>query len=232
MAFVKEGFRKVCFRIAKLTVSKLFLVVLTAGLSFSIAGPAAGVEDEQDYWEKAPKVWQEMQELRRIEVSAQTKGDRTFSKGAGFVKAKVPSVWAFATHPEKIRKSSRFLKEFIWDPATGDVEMQIELLYVSHRLKGKAHKLPDAENPRIQFKVLEGSLVPFEGELEIRSALAHAKRKNTLPFPKEMTLVRISGVSSEGRSLSWPMRVALEAVLQRTAGALRAAVEAEENKQR
>lgn len=181
-----------------------------------------------DYWEKSAPTWDKMRDHRKIVVSAQNEGDgRTHSKGAGFVKASVSDVWNFVTDTEKVKATSRFLKNFTWDQKTGAVDMQIEMLYVKYRLRGKAIPRPDADNPKITFEVYEGELVPFTAELEIRSAKAQREREGAPPFPEGQTLVRLSGVSSQDRALSWPLRVALEVVLQRTAGYLREAVESE-----
>lgn len=191
--------------------------------SDSAAPPAS----EIDYWEKNPKLWSQITTQRKILVSAKNEDGQTKSRGAGLVKAEVADVWAFTTNPEKIKSTSRFLKNFTWDQETGAVDMQIELLMVSYRLLGTATQMPDPENPKISFQVLEGTLVPFSAELEIRSVKAQAARPGAPTFPAGHTLVRITGTSAKDRALSWPLRVALEAVLQRTAGYLREAVEAD-----
>lgn len=185
-----------------------------------------------DYWEKDAKLWTQIRDRRRIVVSAKNEKEQTLSKGAGLVDAEVADVWAFATNPEKVKTTSRFLKEFTWNAATGAVVMQIEIMYISYRLTGKAVQKPDPENPRVEFQVFEGDLVPFTAELEIRSAKAQSLRAGAPAFPVGQTLVRITGVSAKDRALSWPLRVALEAVLQRSAGYLREAVELEKAKAR
>jgi len=198
----------------------LLFLILTS--TQALANPPA-----LDYWESNPKIWREMREERRIFVSAKNENGQTFSKGAGFVRGTPQDIWNFATNPDKIVKSSRFLKSFTWDKTTGLVEMQIELLMIKYRLRGKATERPDPENPRITLEVHEGTIVPFNSELEIRSAAAQKLREGAPEFSSDLTLVKLTGASSKDRALSWPLRVALEAVLQRSAGHLRDAVEAE-----
>lgn len=181
-----------------------------------------------DYWEKDARLWRKITEKRQIVVSAKNESGRTVSKGVGLARQPLAKVWAFANDPEKIKKTSRFLKDFTWNRATGDVKMQIEILTISYTLRGRAIPKPDPENPRIEFTVLEGDLVPFTAELELRSPEAQAQRGDAAPrFSAGHTLVRIEGRSAKDRALNWPMRVGLEILLQRTAGALREAVEAE-----
>lgn len=201
--------------------SKMLLLLFLTSI-VALANPTV-----LDYWESNPKIWREMLEERRIFVSAKNENGQTISKGAGFVRGTPQDVWSFATNPDKIVKSSRFLKSFTWDKTTGLVDMQIELLMISHRLRGKATERPDPENPRITLEVHEGSIVPFNSELEIRSAAAQKRRAGAPEFSSNLTMVKLTGTSSKDRSLSWPLRVALEAVLQRSAGHLRDAVEAE-----
>lgn len=193
-------------------------------LSLQAAEPAA-----LDYWEKSPELWKKLTEDRQILVSAKDEEGRTISRGAGLVKARVSEIWAFATNTEKIKTSSRFIKEFKWDQSSGDVEMLIEMIGISYRLRGKALPKPDPENPKVELAVHEGSLVPFTALLEIRSPKAQAAIPGAPTFA-EGSLVRLYGVSSRDRALSWPLRVALEAVLQRSAGHLRTAVESEKEK--
>lgn len=164
---------------------------------------------------------------RHIAVSAINENGQTLSKGAGLVKAPVQKIWAFATSPEKIKNFSRYLKDFSWDPITGDFKLRIEILFIGYELNGRAVPRPHAENPKIEFQVLENDLVPFTGEIELRSPAAQKFRAEAPPLPNDESLVRIQVTSAKDRSLSWPVRVGLEAVLQRTAGALREAVEAE-----
>lgn len=198
-------------------------ILILVGL---LALPPAGAESTLEYWEKSPDLWKKVLE-RQILVSAKNEDGRTHSQGVGLTRATVDQVWAFATNPEKIKNSSRFLKDFRWDPTTGQIEMQIEILMIHHRLVGKATPSPDSHNPKIDFQVLEGSLVPFSGVLEIRSPQAQNRRTSAPTFPPDHSLVRISGWSAKDRSLSWPLRWGLEAMLQRTAGHLREAVEKE-----
>lgn len=183
-----------------------------------------GAESTLEYWEKSPELWRKVLE-RQILVSAKNEDGRTHSQGVGLARATVDQIWAFATNPEKIKNSSRFLKDFRWDPSTGQVDMQIEVLMIHHRLSGKATTSPDPHNPKIAFEVLEGSLVPFSAVLEIRSQQAQNQRPSAPTFPPGQSLVRISGWSAKDRSLSWPLRWGLEVMLQRTAGHLREAVE-------
>lgn len=195
-------------------------ILLYCVLSLSLWGRPA------DFWE-TPSAWGKLREGRKILVSATHEDGRTHSKGAGLVAAPVDKVWAFATNPEKIRTTSRLLKAFHWDQRTGDVDVRIEFLAFTHRVRGRATKFADADNPRVEFEVHEASLVPFTATLELRSPRVHSRREGAPAIPEGFTLVRLSGVSSKDRALSWPLRVALEAVLQRTAGYLREAVEAE-----
>lgn len=197
------------------------LVVLLFGL------PSWGT----DFWE-APASWAQMREGRRILVSAKNADGRTHSKGAGLVAAPIERVWAFATDPVKIRATSRILKEFSWNEQSGEVNVRIEFLSFTHRVRGRATKFPDPDNPRIEFEVLEASLVPFTATLELRSPKVHSRREGAPEIPEGTTLVRLAGLSSKDRALSWPLRVALEVVLQRTAGYLREAVEAEAAQER
>lgn len=183
-----------------------------------------------DFWEKDPKLWKKITEQRQILVSAKNEDGRTVSKGIGLAQKPIDRVWAFATNPEKIKTTSRFLKDFTWNQETGDVKMQIEILTISYTLRGRAVPKPDPHNPRVEFTVLEGDLVPFTAELELRSPQAQSARGDLAPkFSSGQTLVRIEGYSAKDRALNWPMRVGLEILLQRTAGALREAVEAEKN---
>lgn len=178
-----------------------------------------------DFWESNPATWAKLRDQRKIVVSAKNEDGRTVSRGAGLVNADVAEVWAFVLDTEKVRSTSRFLKSFTWNKSTGDVDMLIEILVVSYRLKGRAVPKPDPENPRIEFQVFEGDLVPFTAELELRSATAQRARPGATDFPEGKTLVRLEGRSAKDRALSWPLQVAMEAVLQRTAGHLREAVE-------
>lgn len=180
-----------------------------------------------DFWETSPALWKEFRDQRRIFVSAKNVGGRTESLGAGLVKAPVGKVWAFANDPEKIKKTTALLEDFKWDKGTGRVELHLKLLRFRYLIRGIATPKPDPENPRVEFRVLEGDIVPFTAELELRSAKAQARREGAPAFPEDRTLVRITGQSASDRSLSWPLRVALEAVLQRVAGTLRQAVEVE-----
>ncbi len=180
-----------------------------------------------DYFEKDAKLWGLIRDKRQIMVSAKNENGQTQSKGVGLVNKPLAQVYAFATNPDKIKTVSRFLKGFTWNRQTGDVVMEIEILYISYRLIGKVVEKPDPENPKLEFQVFEGELIPFNGELEMRSLTAQKQRAGAPHFPEGQTLVRISGQSAKDRALSWPLRVGLEAVLQRTAGALREAVEAE-----
>lgn len=187
---------------------------------------ASGALPKAEFWEK-PEAWRRITEKRQILVSAKNEGGRTYSQGAGLVNASLEDVWAFATNPEKIKSTSRLLKDFQWNQETGEVDVRLEFLMVTHRVRGRARKYPDPQNPRIEFEVLESSVVPFTCELELRSSGAQRKRAGAPEIPEGRTLVRLSGLSSEDRAMSWPLRVALEAVLQRTAGYLREAVEAD-----
>lgn len=194
-------------------------------LLFSFVSAAFAEQSALDFWEKSPALWKEFREDRKIFVSAKNVEGQTQSLGAGLVDAPVQRVWAFANDPEKIKKTTTLLEDFKWDRATGKVELHLRLLRFRYLIKGIATPKPDAENPKIEFQVLEGDLIPFTAELELRSAKAQSLREGAPSFPERKTLVRISGRSSADRSLSWPVRVALEAVLQRVAGTLRQAVE-------
>ncbi|MFN7729060.1 MAG: hypothetical protein ACK5P7_07890 [Bdellovibrio sp.] len=200
-----------------------WLIALLFSFSY---GAGAGL----DYWEKSPALWKKLTEERVILVSAKNEDGVTQSKGAGLVHASVIDVWNFATDTEKIKNSSRFLKNFTWNKDTGQIDMQIEILSVSYRLRGTAKQIPDAHNPKIELAVHEGNLIPFTAVLEMRSAQSQGLRQGAPGFAEDHTLVRIHGTSSKDRALSWPLRVALEAVLQRTAGYLRTAVEEEKSK--
>lgn len=180
-----------------------------------------------DFWEKSPKLWSEFSEKKKIFVSAKNVDERTQSLGAGLVKANVDQVWAFANDPEKIKTTTSLLENFKWDKATGKVELHLKLAGFRYLVKGIATPKPDPENPRIEFKVQEGDMVPFTADLELRSAKAQAARAGAPAFSEGQTLVRIFGQSAPDRSLAWPVRIALEAVLQRMAGTLREAVEKE-----
>lgn len=186
---------------------------------------ALGAAPVLDFWEKNPTLWKEFRDERKIFVSAKNEEGRTRSLGAGLVNAPVGKVWEFANDPEKIKKTTPLLEDFKWDRATGKVELHLKLIGFRYLIRGLATAKPDPENPKIEFQVLEGDLVPFTAELELRSAAAQRLRAGAPDFPDGKTLVRIFGQSSPERSLSWPVRVALEAVLQRVAGTLRQAVE-------
>ncbi len=208
----------------------LLAILLTSFGAFAAAFGSMTSAPALDYWEKDPKLWKKIAEQRQILVSAKNENDRTVSKGVGLAKKPIDKVWAFATSPEKIKTTSRFLKDFTWNQETGDVKMQIEILTIRYTLRGRAVPKPDPHNPRVEFTVLEGDLVPFTAELELRSPEAQSARGEKAPhFGAGQTLVRIEGFSAKDRALSWPMRVGLEIMLQRTAGALREAVEAESN---
>ncbi|MBX3041529.1 MAG: hypothetical protein KF789_12550 [Bdellovibrionaceae bacterium] len=201
--------------------------VLLSFLVALVALPAFAGKASLDFWEKSPVLWKEFRDERKIFVSAKEVDGRTESLGAGLVDAPLQKVWAFANDPEKIKKTTALLEDFKWDRESGKVELHLKLLTFRYLIKGIATPKPDPENPKIEFRVLEGDIVPFTAELELRSAKAQALRDGAPAFPEGKTLVRIFGQSSPDRSLSWPLRVALEAVLQRVAGTLRQAVESE-----
>lgn len=202
--------------------------ILFLSLLFASVGARAALA--LDFWEKDAKLWKKMTEQRQILVSAKNEDGRTVSKGVGLAKKPLDKVWAFATDPEKIKSTSRFLKDFTWNQETGEVKMRIEILTIDYTLRGRAVPKPHPQNPRVEFTVLEGDIVPFTAELELRSPEAQSARGEGVPsFGAGQTLVRIEGWSAKDRALSWPMRVGLEILLQRTAGALREAVEAEKN---
>jgi hypothetical protein len=186
---------------------------------------AAAVDADLDFWERSPTLWREFHDHRKIFVSAKNENGQTFSAGAGLVKSPLEKVWAFANDPEKIKKTTSLLEDFKWDKKTGLVELHLKLLTFRYIVRGVATVHPDPERPTIGLRVYEDGLVPFTAELEFRSPAAQLKHAKNLPIPAETTIVKISGVSSKDRALSWPLRVALEAVLQRMAGTLRHAVE-------
>lgn len=225
----------ICFAVTA-TVGAQPAPVATPGAPSAASAPGASSEPRPpvqpsatlDYWEKDPKLWEKITAQHQVLVSAMNEDNRTVSKGVGLVRRPIDQVWAFATDPEKIKTTSRYLKDFTWDLKTGEVRVRIEILTISYSLKGRAITKPDPHNPRVEFTVLEGDLVPFTAELELRSPEAQAARGEEAPrFAGAQTLVRIEGRSTKDRALSWPMRVGLEILLQRTAGAVREAVEAE-----
>lgn len=201
----------------------LILIIATMSLA---AGPAK-TPPSLEFWEKSPKIWKEIRDERRLLVSAGNADGRTHTQGVGLVDAPVDRVWAFATNPEKVKTASRFIKSFTWNKDTGDIVMKIEVMMFSYVLKGRATRHPHPDGPKVSLEVFEGELVPFTAELEIRSAALQSARDPVTEFPEGKSLVRIAGTSSPDRALSWPLRVALEAVMQRAAGSLREAVENE-----
>lgn len=207
-----------------------FLILLASfSLVFAASDSGKGSGGE-DYYRRDEKLWSEFREKRRIFVSAKDDSTRTVFLGAGLVNQAVVPVWCWATQAEKIRMAAPNLENFKWDLVTGALSFDFSLLWMKYHIQGQAlprYSLADATSRRIVVSINSGTWIPVTGELAFLPGGLQAVGREGDGLRADQTWIRLSGQTAEGKTLSFPLRWALEAFMQRLAGRLREKIESD-----
>lgn len=186
-------------------------------LGFWIGFTGLGTPEAQAFfWQGQPELEKKIFKGNQILVSV-TSHTRSSLKGVGVVQAKAKQVADFATDPEKLKANVQEIRELDWNPKEGPLKIKIKFLWLERQLEGTAkfRDKTDSQERTIDFMIDKGLWFTVKGVLEMRELEEHK------------TLVMIMAETLEGETFSWPVRVALEATLQRIAGTLRQKVQSE-----
>lgn len=168
------------------------------------------------FWQGQPELEKKIFQENQILVSVTSK-DKASLKGVGVVQAKAKQVSDFATDPSKLKAHVEEIRELDWNPKEGPLKIKIKFLWLERQLQGTAkfREKTASQERAIDFIIDQGLWFTVKGVLEMRELEEHK------------TLVMILAETLDGETFSWPVRVALEATLQRIAGTLRQKVESE-----
>lgn len=196
-----------------LGLTKIFSLIVWFWIGFIGAGSPAALAY---FWQGQPELEKKIFKDNQVLVSV-TSRDRSSLKGVGVVQAKAKQVADFATDPAKLKANVQEIRELDWNPKEGPLKIKIKFLWLERQLEGTAkfRDKTDSQERTIDFMIDKGLWFTVKGILEMRELEEHK------------TLVMILAETLEGETFSWPVRVALEATLQRIAGTLRQKVESE-----
>lgn len=168
------------------------------------------------FWEGKPALEDRIYKKNEILVSVKNEDKRSKLHGVGLIKATPAKVAQVATDTDKIRARVHEIKELSWDQKTGAFKSRIQLLWIDQNIEGRAHYYEaDKDQPkRIEYHIDKGLWFTAKGTVYMR---AYNEGKSCLTI--------IDATTIEEKEFSWPVRVAMEATLQRMAGALRHYVE-------
>lgn len=207
----------------------IWLCFLLLSGSNSLANPSTPltvmVQDKrlpEAFWKRKPQVLREMQEDRRIVVSATTeKVDNSDSPyqmavvSAGYVKTPMEKAWAIIKDFEQLPKVDDRFQEAKYDPVTQQLDVHAATLGYHARMKLKL-KFGESQAAReIHFHCVEGSFQGMTGIIRLEDdrrqqteiSMTSDYRGSTLPLPKVL------------------MGVGLEIVASRVAGSMRTYIE-------
>lgn len=167
------------------------------------------------FWEGKADLEKRLFEKQEILVSVTNSTELAHFKGAGVIKTNPEKVFSLATSPEKIKALVSEIKELEWDPVKGPFKARVKILWFDREVQGtaKSRLAEKGLSSGIDFLVEKGLWFNVKGALEFRN------------HRESQTLAVIIGETFKDETLSWPVRVGLEAVLQRIAGTLRSELE-------
>lgn len=172
------------------------------------------------FWEGKPPLEKRLLENHEILVSVINENSHARFQGGGLIRATADWVSKLATDPARIQSLVPEIQELDWDPSKGPFKARIKMLWLDRVVEGQAkYRVKDRpkgakEQERvIEFSLEKGLWFSIKGTLEMRE------------YKNNHCLAVVSGETLEGETLSWPVRVGLEAVLQRMAGTLRKDIE-------
>jgi hypothetical protein len=160
-----------------------------------------------DFWDK-PEL-QKRLEAREILVSVKEIDAASTLSGVGRVSENSEIIFKKISDPLFIAKSSTQLKNFVWDQKSGEWAANVEVLFFTHQMKGRAFV---REPKKIEFFLDEGFSVRCQGVLEVREILRKSE-------------IIIRGQTLESEKLSWVKSLAAEVLLHKIAAELRASIE-------